>query len=117
MHSPIANPIFPCSVAAVFGLGGVGLAACMGLKAAGAKRILVVDINSGKFELAKALGGDAVECINPMDEKFAGKKIQDVIIELTTEDGAGGCCVMAGCWWLMLTRRQRSLVDLHPHAW
>lgn len=34
---------------AVFGLGGVGLAVIMGCKAAGAARIIAIDINADKF--------------------------------------------------------------------
>ena len=37
----------------VTGLGGVGLAAIMGAKTAGASKIIAVDINPSKFELAK----------------------------------------------------------------
>jgi S-(hydroxymethyl)glutathione dehydrogenase / alcohol dehydrogenase len=40
-------------VAAVFGLGAVGLAAIMGLKKARARRIIAVDINEKKFKQAK----------------------------------------------------------------
>jgi S-(hydroxymethyl)glutathione dehydrogenase/alcohol dehydrogenase len=78
------------AVAAVFGLGAVGLAAVLGLRAAGARRIIAVDVNPAKFPLAKDLGGDAVEFLNPADPALAGKRIQDVLIEMTTEDGAGG---------------------------
>ncbi|GLD56278.1 alcohol dehydrogenase 1 [Lates japonicus] len=46
----------PGSTCAVFGLGAVGLAAVMGCKAAGAKRIIAVDINPEKFEKAKVFG-------------------------------------------------------------
>lgn len=41
----------PDSTCAVFGLGAVGLAVIMGCKAAGAKKIIGVDINENKFEL------------------------------------------------------------------
>lgn len=41
----------PDSTCAIFGLGAVGLAAIMGCKAAGAKKIIGVDINESKFEL------------------------------------------------------------------
>ncbi|XP_053107338.1 alcohol dehydrogenase 1B-like [Hemicordylus capensis] len=68
----------PGSTCAVFGLGGVGLSAVMGCKAAGASRIIGVDINKDKFAKAKELG--ATECINPQDFK---KPIQDVLIEMT----------------------------------
>ncbi|XP_006010700.1 alcohol dehydrogenase class-3 [Latimeria chalumnae] len=68
----------PGSTCVVFGLGGIGLAAVMGCKAAGASRIIAVDINEGKFEKAKILG--ATECINP--EK-CNKPIQQVLVEMT----------------------------------
>jgi len=41
---------------AVIGLGGVGLNAVMAAKLAGASRIIGIDINEGKFALAKELG-------------------------------------------------------------
>ncbi|WP_210452682.1 S-(hydroxymethyl)glutathione dehydrogenase/class III alcohol dehydrogenase, partial [Vibrio crassostreae] len=63
---------------AVFGLGGIGLSAIIGARMAGANRIIGVDINESKFELAKQLG--ATDCINPT--KF-DKPIQDVIVEMT----------------------------------
>lgn len=64
---------------AVFGLGGIGLAVIVGAKQAGAGRIIGIDINPGKFELAKELG--ATDCVNPKD--FADRSIQDVIVEMT----------------------------------
>jgi len=63
---------------AVFGLGGIGLAVIQGAVQAGASRILAIDTNAGKFELATLMG--ATDCINPKDHD---KPIQDVIVELT----------------------------------
>ncbi|WP_028862681.1 S-(hydroxymethyl)glutathione dehydrogenase/class III alcohol dehydrogenase [Psychromonas aquimarina] len=63
---------------AIFGLGGIGLSAIIGAKMAGADRIIGVDINESKFELARQLG--ATDCINPKDYD---KPIQDVIVEMT----------------------------------
>ncbi|MBM96801.1 MAG: S-(hydroxymethyl)glutathione dehydrogenase/class III alcohol dehydrogenase [Oceanospirillaceae bacterium] len=63
---------------AIFGLGGIGLSAIIGATMAGASRIIGIDINDSKFELAKKLG--ATECINPKDYD---KPIQEVIVELT----------------------------------
>jgi len=63
---------------AVFGLGGIGLATIIGARLAKASRIIAIDINEGKFELAKKLG--ATDCINP---KNYDKPIQEVIVELT----------------------------------
>ncbi|XP_004462029.1 all-trans-retinol dehydrogenase [NAD(+)] ADH1B [Dasypus novemcinctus] len=70
--------VTPGSTCAVFGLGGVGLSTVIGCKAAGAARIIGVDINKGKFATAKELG--ATECINPQDFK---KPIHEVLKEMT----------------------------------
>uniref|UniRef100_A0A671KSQ0 Alcohol dehydrogenase 6 n=1 Tax=Sinocyclocheilus anshuiensis TaxID=1608454 RepID=A0A671KSQ0_9TELE len=101
------------STCAVFGLGAVGLAAVMGCKAAGASRIIAVDINPDKSEIAKTFG--ATEFVNPKDHS---KPIQEVLRELTNGgvdfslecvgnvgvmraaveacSPAGGVCVMVG---------------------
>jgi S-(hydroxymethyl)glutathione dehydrogenase/alcohol dehydrogenase len=63
---------------AIFGLGGIGLSAVIGAQMAGASRIIAIDVNEKKFELAQQLG--ATDCINP---KLFDKPIQDVIVELT----------------------------------
>ena len=63
---------------AIFGLGGIGLSAVIGAEMAKASRIIVIDINESKFELAKKLG--ATDCINPTN---FDKPIQDVIVDLT----------------------------------
>lgn len=63
---------------AIFGLGGIGLSAIIGARMAGASRIIGIDINEKKFELAEKLG--ATDVINP--QKF-DKAIQDVIVEMT----------------------------------
>lgn len=63
---------------AIFGLGGIGLSAVIGARLAKAGRIIAIDINESKFELAHKLG--ATDCINPNDYD---KPIQEVIVELT----------------------------------
>src|SRR5690554_4257955 len=63
---------------AIFGLGGIGLSVIIGATMAGAGRIIAIDLNERKFELAKQLG--ATDCINPKDYD---KPIQEVIVELT----------------------------------
>ncbi|MEQ2175851.1 hypothetical protein GOODEAATRI_021936, partial [Goodea atripinnis] len=68
----------PGSTCAVFGLGAVGLAAVMGCKFAGAKRIIAVDINPEKFEKAKVFG--ATEFVNPKDHS---RPISQVLAEMT----------------------------------
>jgi S-(hydroxymethyl)glutathione dehydrogenase / alcohol dehydrogenase len=66
------------STVAVFGLGGIGLAAVIGAKMAGAKKIIAIDINPSKFEMAVEFG--ATDCINPRDYD---KPIQEVVVDLT----------------------------------
>ncbi|XP_034419173.1 alcohol dehydrogenase 1-like [Cyclopterus lumpus] len=68
----------PGSTCAVFGMGAVGLAAVMGCKAAGAKRIIAVDINPDKFEKAKEFG--ATDFVNPKDHS---KPVSQVLSEMT----------------------------------
>ena len=63
---------------AIFGLGGIGLSAIIGARLAKAGRIIAIDINESKFELARKLG--ATDCINPND---FDKPIQEVIVEMT----------------------------------
>ena len=63
---------------AVFGLGGVGLSAIQGATMARAGRIIAIDINPDKFELATQLG--ATDTVNPKDYDAP---IQDVIVDLT----------------------------------
>lgn len=84
---------------AIFGLGGIGLSAIIGATMAKASRIIAIDINDSKFDLAKQLG--ATDCINP---KNYDKPIQEVIVELT--DGGvdysfeciGNVDVMRSAW-------------------
>lgn len=68
----------PGSSVAVFGLGGIGLSVVQGAVMAKAGRIIAIDINEGKFELAKQLG--ATDCVNP---KKHTAPIQEVITEMT----------------------------------
>jgi S-(hydroxymethyl)glutathione dehydrogenase / alcohol dehydrogenase len=70
--------VTPGSTVAVFGLGGIGLSVVQGAVMAKASRILAVDLNESKFELAKQLG--ATDCVNP--KKF-DVPIQQVITEMT----------------------------------
>ena len=77
------------ATAAVFGLGAVGLAVCMGLRAAGARRIICVDTNPEKEALARQLGGAAVEFLNPKALP-EGTALAPHIVAMTDEAGAGG---------------------------
>eukprot|EP01095_Lingulamoeba_sp_RSL-Kostka_P003997 TRINITY_DN15103_c0_g1_i1.p1 TRINITY_DN15103_c0_g1~~TRINITY_DN15103_c0_g1_i1.p1 ORF type:complete len:386 (-),score=160.43 TRINITY_DN15103_c0_g1_i1:137-1294(-) len=64
---------------AVFGLGCVGLSVVQGAAAAGAGRIIGVDLNTDKFEMAEQMG--CTECINPRD--YEDTPIQQVLVDLT----------------------------------
>jgi S-(hydroxymethyl)glutathione dehydrogenase/alcohol dehydrogenase len=66
------------SSVAVFGLGGIGLSCIQGAVMAGAERIIGVDLNPDKFEMAQQLG--ATDFVNPADHDAP---IQDVIVDLT----------------------------------
>jgi S-(hydroxymethyl)glutathione dehydrogenase/alcohol dehydrogenase len=68
----------PGSTIVVFGLGGIGLSVVQGAVMSGASRIVCVDINPDKFEMARMLG--ATDFVNPKDYD---QPIQDVIVDLT----------------------------------
>jgi S-(hydroxymethyl)glutathione dehydrogenase/alcohol dehydrogenase len=63
---------------AVFGIGGIGLAVIQGAVMAKAGRIIAIDTNPSKFELARQLG--ATDCVNPRD---SSSPIQQVIVDMT----------------------------------
>ncbi|MGY3041328.1 S-(hydroxymethyl)glutathione dehydrogenase/alcohol dehydrogenase [Rhodanobacter sp. TND4EL1] len=69
----------PGASVAVFGMGGIGLSVVQGAVMAKAGRIVVVDTNPAKFEMAKMLG--ATDFVNPRD--YPDTPIQQVIVELT----------------------------------
>lgn len=73
------------SKVAVFGMGGVGLSVIQGCVEAGASMIIAIDINNEKQEIARKFG--ATHFVNPLEHD---KPIQQVLIEMTEEDGAGG---------------------------
>lgn len=68
----------PGSTVAIFGLGAIGLAAIQGAVMAKAGRIIAIDVNADKFELAKQFG--ATDCVNP---KEYSDSIQQVIVDMT----------------------------------
>ena len=68
----------PGATIAVFGLGGIGLSVIQGAVMAKAGRIIAVDTNPSKFEMAQLLG--ATDCVNPKDHSA---DITEVIIDMT----------------------------------
>jgi S-(hydroxymethyl)glutathione dehydrogenase/alcohol dehydrogenase len=68
----------PGSSVAVFGLGGIGLSVIQGAVMAQAQRIIAIDTNPDKFDMAKALG--ATDCINPNDLDVS---VTEAVVEMT----------------------------------
>jgi S-(hydroxymethyl)glutathione dehydrogenase/alcohol dehydrogenase len=68
----------PGSTVAVFGLGGIGLSVIQGAVMAKAGRIIAIDINPDKFEMARSLG--ATDTVNP---KQLGIGLTEAIVEMT----------------------------------
>ena len=63
---------------AVFGLGGIGLAVIQGAKGGKAGRIIAIDTNPSKFDMARDMG--STDWVNPKDYD---KPVQQVIVEMT----------------------------------
>lgn len=90
----------PLSTVAVFGAGCVGLAAMIGAKERGAKRIIAIDTNPAKKKWAEAFG--ATDFINPKDVPSSddGDAMVQHLVELTdggldyTFDCTGNVAVM-----------------------
>ncbi|XOV89344.1 MAG: S-(hydroxymethyl)glutathione dehydrogenase/class III alcohol dehydrogenase [Pseudomonadota bacterium] len=68
----------PGATVAVFGLGGIGLSVVQGAVMAKAGRIIAIDTNPDKFEMARQLG--ATDCVNPRDHSVP---IQEAIVDMT----------------------------------
>ncbi len=69
----------PGSTVAIFGLGGIGVSVVQGAVMAGATRIIGVDLNPQKFELARQFGAtDMVDA-----SKIELDKLAEAIVELT----------------------------------
>ncbi len=66
----------PGATVAVFGLGGIGLSVVQGAVMAGADRIIAIDTNPRKFDLARQLG--ATDTVNPKDVGDVVQKIVDM---------------------------------------
>uniref|UniRef100_A0A5F9C6L7 Alcohol dehydrogenase 1 n=1 Tax=Oryctolagus cuniculus TaxID=9986 RepID=A0A5F9C6L7_RABIT len=87
--------VTPGSTCAVFGLGGVGLSVIMGCKAAGASRIIAVDINKDKFPKAK----EVIQEISDGGVDFSFEvigRLDTVVAALLSCHGACGTSVIVG---------------------
>jgi S-(hydroxymethyl)glutathione dehydrogenase/alcohol dehydrogenase len=70
----------PGSTVAVFGLGGIGLNVVQGAKMVGASRIIGIDLNPGREELAKKFG--MTDFVNPTE-------VNDIVQHLIDLTGGG----------------------------
>jgi S-(hydroxymethyl)glutathione dehydrogenase / alcohol dehydrogenase len=62
---------------AVFGLGGIGLSVVQGAVMAGAERIIGIDLNPQKFDMARRLG--ATDCLDPS----TAPNVAEAVVEMT----------------------------------
>jgi S-(hydroxymethyl)glutathione dehydrogenase/alcohol dehydrogenase len=69
--------VHPGATVAVFGLGGIGVSVVQGAAMAGAERIIGVDLNAKKYELAQQFG--ATDFLNPADTP----NVAEALVELT----------------------------------
>ncbi|ETO28258.1 putative alcohol dehydrogenase [Reticulomyxa filosa] len=99
--------VTPGSTVAIFGLGGVGLSVIQGCKINGAKRIIGVDNNPIKFDIAKKMG--ATDVVNPND--YPDKLIQNVIVDMTD----GGVDFSFEC--IGLTETMRASLECCHKGW
>src|SRR5215469_12967454 len=96
VFDPLGNAVHTVMTAGVStksvvitGVGSIGLMAIPVARAAGAAKVIAVDINPGKLELAKRLGADRV-----FDARDEG--LQQRILEETNGDGADVLLEMSG---------------------
>jgi len=69
--------VHPGATVAVFGLGGIGVSVVQGAAMAGAGRIIGVDLNPKKYELARQFG--ATDFLNPGD----APNVAEALVEMT----------------------------------
>jgi S-(hydroxymethyl)glutathione dehydrogenase/alcohol dehydrogenase len=90
--------VWPDANVAVFGLGGIGLNVIQGARMAGADKIIGVDLNPGRIEMARKFG--MTDFINP--DEVGRDKVVQAIVELT----GGGADFSFECIGNTATMRQ-----------
>ncbi|WP_152655837.1 galactitol-1-phosphate 5-dehydrogenase [Oceanobacillus sp. CFH 90083] len=90
LHGLFQTQLQPGKTVAVFGCGTIGLLACQWAKLFGADRVIVIDIDADKLELAKELGAD--EVIKPDKNASTYSKL----MQLTDDDGVDLAIEAAG---------------------
>jgi S-(hydroxymethyl)glutathione dehydrogenase/alcohol dehydrogenase len=90
--------VWPGANVAVFGLGGIGLNVIQGARMAGADRIIGVDLNPSRLEMARRFG--MTDFINP--DEVGREKLVQAIVDLT----GGGADFSFECIGNVATMRQ-----------
>jgi threonine dehydrogenase-like Zn-dependent dehydrogenase len=108
------NAIFECgggfrpgAYAAVFGGGPIGLLGAMLLKAGGAAKVIVFELQEYRAQLAKTLGADIV--INPKALEQQGVSCSEALMELTNGYGADIILESAGVPHILMEEMLKSL--------
>ncbi|GFU94083.1 alcohol dehydrogenase class-3 chain L [Trichonephila clavipes] len=89
-----AGQVTPGSSCAIWGLGGVGMCVVMGCRDSGAAKIIGLDVNSSKFQLAKEFG--CTDVLNPKEVNVPEKLAE------MTGGGPDFCFVSVGLIPVML---------------
>ena len=90
--------VWPGANVAVFGLGGIGLNVIQGARMAGADKIIGIDLNPAKVEMAKRFG--MTHFVNP--DEVGRDKVVQAIVDLT----GGGADFSFECIGNVATMRQ-----------
>jgi S-(hydroxymethyl)glutathione dehydrogenase/alcohol dehydrogenase len=90
--------VWPGANVVVFGLGGIGLNVIQGARMAGADKIIGVDLNPGRIEMARKFG--MTDFINP--DEVGRDKVVQAIVDLT----GGGADFSFECIGNVATMRQ-----------
>uniref|UniRef100_A0A2L2Y359 Alcohol dehydrogenase class-3 chain L n=1 Tax=Parasteatoda tepidariorum TaxID=114398 RepID=A0A2L2Y359_PARTP len=99
-----AGKVTPGSSCAVWGLGGVGMCVIMGCRDSGASKIIGIDPNAKKFELAKQFG--ATDFLNPKEVKSVPETLAQMC-----KDGVDYCFVSVG----ILSAMEEAFNSSHPY--
>ena len=85
----LTGEVGPGDSVAVFGCGGVGCAAVTGARLAGASKVIAIDLDAGKLELARAFGATDVIDASKAD-------LVEAVQALTGGNGADVCIEAVG---------------------
>lgn len=98
-----AGKVPPGATCAVWGLGGVGMCTVMGCRDSGASKVIGIDTNPSKFELAKEFG--CTDFLNPKEIDDVPKKLAEM-----TNGGVEYCFVSVG----FVPAMEQAFESCHP---